>query len=298
MRVPGLVVLIARVIDGHKADAVLDEPAGQQARTPERGFAIHPPDGFRLAADVERLHGPLLHAESGLHGFDLAFQFGIAVMAVEVQTVQLAEQIELLALLLLRELRVFDVGDELVNLHVSGDNAGRLKFGGEEAVAPESGTDDDLWTGPQDNVAGQVVVFTAQTIKQPGAHRRTNGLDVARVHLQQRRLVVRHVGLHRANDAAIVNYPPEVRQRLAHFNAAPAAGMEFVRRRHKARAFALLVEFAGGLLAFVFVQRGLGIERVNLRRSAVQKEENDPFGARREMRRPRGGVGEQGVGAE
>src|SRR5881392_3583132 len=55
VRVPGLVVLIARVIDGHKADAVLDEPAGQQARTPERGFAVQLPDRFRLAADVERL---------------------------------------------------------------------------------------------------------------------------------------------------------------------------------------------------------------------------------------------------
>src|SRR5438034_11075149 len=96
----------------------------------------------------------------------------------------------------------------------------------------------------------------------------------------------------------IVHAPPALRQVLAHFDAAPAAGMEFVRRRHKARAFTLLVQFAGGLLAFVFAQGGLGVERVNMRRSAVQKEENDPFGARREMRRARGAVGEQGVGAE
>src|SRR5207249_7632220 len=142
--------------------------------------------------------------------------------AVEVAPVQLPEQIELFALQLLRQLRVFDIGNELLDLHVSSDNAGCLKFGGQEAVAPESGADDDLRTGPQDNVAGQVLVFTAQTIKQPRTHRRTDRLDVARVHLQQRRLVVRHVGLHRANDAALVNQAPEVGQRLAHFNAAPA----------------------------------------------------------------------------
>ena len=49
------------------------------------------------------------------------------------QSVQLVQEIELLALLVVRELWVLDVGDELVDLHVGGDDARGLEFGGQES---------------------------------------------------------------------------------------------------------------------------------------------------------------------
>src|SRR5262245_22589405 len=82
MGVPGLVVFIAGVIYAHKPDTVLNKPAGQKARTSKRRFAIHPPDGFRLTTDVERLHGASLHVECGLHRLDLALEFGVTIVAV------------------------------------------------------------------------------------------------------------------------------------------------------------------------------------------------------------------------
>ena len=183
--------------------------------------------------------------------------------------VQLAEQVELFALLLERQLRVADVGYELVHPHVGRDDAGGLKLGGEEAVAPKRGTDHDLCCRAQHNVTGQVPVLGAKAIEQPGPHRRPDGLDVASVHLQQRRFMVRHVRLHRTDNAAIVNDAPEVRQCFAHFDAAPAAFPELQRRRHEAGALGFLVKIAARLLAFVLHQGGLGIKCIHVRWSPV-----------------------------
>ena len=79
-------------------------------------------DVLGFAADVESGHGALLHLEGGFHGFDLAVEFAIAVALFHVQAVQAGEEIELFALARLVEFGIFDVGDELIDLHIGGDN--------------------------------------------------------------------------------------------------------------------------------------------------------------------------------
>ena len=70
--------------------------------------------------------------------------------------VELLEQVELLALLVAGQRGVVDVGHQLVDVHVGGDDAGRLVLGGQEAVAPERRADDDLgcWGGARRSRAG------------------------------------------------------------------------------------------------------------------------------------------------
>ena len=118
------------------------------------------------------------------------------------------------------------------------------------------------------------------------------------MHLDQRRLVVRHVGAHRPHDATVVDDAPEVRQRLAHVDPALAAPLELQRRRHETGAFAFLVEFARGLLACEGLERGFGVEGIDVRRPAVHEEENDPLGPRPEVRRGQGAGAEDGLWTE
>ena len=108
------------------------------------------------------------------------------------------------------------------------------------------------------------------------------------MHLQQRRLVVRHIGPHGPDHTAVVNHAGKIRQGLADFDAALAGLMELEGRGHEAGPFILPVKLAAGLLAFVSFERGLGIERVDVRRPAIEEKENDAPGARREVRLARG----------
>ena len=122
---------------------------------------------FGFAADVEGVHGLALHVERGLHGFDLAFEFGVAVALRKVEAVQFPEQVELLTLFGLGQGRVVDVGEKFVHPHVGGDDAGGLVFRGQEAVGPKGGPDNDFGRGPQNDVAGEVLVLGAEAVKEP-----------------------------------------------------------------------------------------------------------------------------------
>ena len=71
--------------------------------------------------------------------------------------------------------------------------------------------------------------------------------------------MIRHIRAHRANDAAIVDHLREVRQRIAHLDAALALLVERKRRRHEAAGLAFFVELVGGRLSREFLQSaGLG----------------------------------------
>ena len=59
--------------------------------------------------------------------------------------------------------------------------------------------------GHSDDEAGQVLVLGAQAVGDPRAHARPRQRALAAVHQQQRRLVVRDVGVHRADDADVVD---------------------------------------------------------------------------------------------
>ena len=200
--VPGLAVA---VIDLHHAHAAFDEAEGHQAAAPEIAVAIAGAGASRLFADVEYFRRFGLHAEGDLGPIGwLASSCGSGPVRRELQAVQLGEQVELAALLGGRDGLVADVLDQLLGLGFVVGNVGALVDGRQEGRTPELRTDDGQ-AGTQHDEAGQVLILGAEAVGEPGAHGRPAGQLVAGVHHEQRGLVIGPVGVHGADDAAVVD---------------------------------------------------------------------------------------------
>ncbi len=106
---------------------------------------------------------------------------------------------------------------------------------------------------------------------------------------KQARLVVRDVGVHRADDADVVDAARPFRgtSSLTSMPVWPCLrylngeGSILPSRRLQAVGFARI----RARLAVVLVQVRLGVERVDVRRPAVHEQEDDALGPRREVRR-------------
>ena len=90
------------------------------------------------------------------------------------------------------------------------------------------------------------------------------------------RCVRRVEGVHRSNDADVVDDTGQLRQQLAHLDAVASIAFELERRRQQPSGHALSTKVDGiRTLPGVLEQRGLGVEHVELRRPAVQVEHDD-----------------------
>ena len=99
--------------------------------------------------------------------------------------------------------------------------------------------------------------------------------------------MVRHIGVHRANDGNVVNTPADMGKNLADFDAALAVSFEFVRRGKRRAGFPFGFQILHRqLFAGVFFQRRFGIEGVHVRRPAVGENMNHMFGFGRKLRLP------------
>ena len=93
-----------------------------------------------------------------------------------------------------------------------------LKNAGQKTVAPQLRPHDRL-TRTQHDKAGKVLIFRAQSVQQPRTHRGSSRLSFTTVHHQQRRFVVGNVGVHRPNDADVINAFADVRKQVADFDS-------------------------------------------------------------------------------
>src|SRR4029078_6728954 len=95
------------------------------------------------------------------------------------------------------------------------------------------------------------------------------------------------VGVHRANDAQLIDIAGELRKELAHLGAALSMMGEFERRLHQIAfrlSLALGSERLGQRLAVELFQARLGVEGVNVRGTAVHEQKNQLLRAGRKMR--------------
>ena len=99
------------------------------------------------------------------------------------------------------------------------------------------------------------------------------------------------VGHHRPDDAQVVGARPDVRKELAYLQTGLAELAELPRRGQQLSRLAQ-IELRRGL-AVILSEAGLGIECIDLRRSAGHEEKDHALGPRREMRPP----GRQRIGA-
>ena len=100
--------------------------------------------------------------------------------------------------------------------------------------------------------------------------------------------MVRHLRIHRADDRDVVRVRRRLRKDLADLEATLAVFLELKRRRKRRSGLALGAEIlAWQRLTRVLRQQRLGIERVHVRRTAVQEEMDDAFCFGCKVRRPR-----------
>ncbi len=199
------------------------------------------------------------------------------------QLIQRLHQIDLPALFGGRAVFVADMFDQLVDLLMLRVDVRALIDAGQEAGLPVLRFLDRVARAHGDE-GGQILIVGPQAIRQPGAEAGANQPRFAAVHQQQRRLVIRHVGMHRTDDAQVVDRLGQVREDFADFDPATARLVEFVGRGKRGAGGPFGRQMHGDRLAGVFRERRLGVERVNMGCAAIEEQMNHPFRFGRQRR--------------
>src|SRR5258708_31663663 len=106
--IPGLAVAVVNL---HHANAALDKTPRHEAAATEFAIAVAGAHGLRLLGDVENIGRFRLHTIRDLGGLDAGFQLRIVAVPFDFEAVELAEKIELAALIGSRDVFVADVRD-------------------------------------------------------------------------------------------------------------------------------------------------------------------------------------------
>ena len=126
----------------------------------------------------------------------------------------------------------------------------------------------------------EVGVFAAEAVADPRTHAGADKGVTAGVKLKQGAAMARVGAVDAVDDAEVINSTAYLREEIADWNAALAAGSEFPRRTQQVAGGAgddsRLGE--GQLLAVVAVEQGLVVEGVHLGWAAVHEEKDDPLG--------------------
>ena len=200
----------------------------------------------------------------------------------QVPRVERFQQVELLALRLRPQLVVGQITDHFLRIRLRVVEMRALMLGRQKSGAPQR-----LAVGriAQGDEPGQVPVFAAQSVRNPGAERGAGRGDVAGVNQVPRGRVRRIEGEHRADDAKVVHDLRGTRQKLADLDSALSASLEGERGRQQPARHALRSQVGGvGASAFVLQQGRLGIEQIDLRRPSGHEQKNDVLGFWGEMR--------------
>ncbi len=272
----------------HEAHAALDEPPRDENLPRLRARTVHVADVLRLLRNVEGVGGVHLHAVGQFEGLHARLELRVGRAAALVLGVELREQIELRALRAERDVRVADVLDEPLHLGVFRVDVGALIDARQERRLPVLRLLDRVAAGAHRDEPRHVLILAAEPVAHPRTKAGPDLTGIAAIQQQQRRLVIRHVGVHRADDADVVDALRGLRENLAHFDPALPVFFEVVRR---------LVSRAGFPLGLQMLQRdALPVHRrelrfrvkgVHVRRSAVHEQVDDALRFAGKMRRAR-----------
>ena len=266
----------------HVAHAALEEPAGDERLPAVDGVAVERPHRRRLARQIEGLGGLHLHPEGHLKGVDAGIEPSIAA-GLAVGGIELLEPVELMPLHGSARMWAANVLDELLDFGVLRVDRRPLERAGEKARLPVVGPLHRMAAGTHRHEPGKILIFRPQAVEDPAPDARPRLDGVAAIHEHQARLMVGHLSMHRADHRQPIGVAGELREDVADLEAALAmAGKaEGGRQRRSGLPFGRKAD-RGGLVG-IFRQRRLGIEGVDLRRAAVQKNMDDALGPRGEV---------------
>ena len=281
------------VTDLDKTDAPLGKAASQQTHLAKvLGLlvvqSVQLPRVGRFAGQVDRLGCGRLHAEGHLVRFDPRCQVGVAPLLLLVLPIELLQEVELPPLLLAggelafqeSELGILGQGIRVARLSQWDTLVDRWQEGVTKVVdAPmqAGGTDRDK--------VGQVLVLTAQAVTDPGSHARPQ-LRIAAGEQFHAGAAVGHVGVtDTVQHAEFVRHFRQVLPQLAHRQAVLTGRSEFPGRSEQV---APRGELDASPFKWWFFPVPLGqfrfrVEQVDMRRSAMHEQEDDPLGRGREV---------------
>ncbi len=99
--------------------------------------------------------------------------------------------------------------------------------------------------------------------------------------------MIRHVGMHRTDDAQVVGQFTDVLEDLGNFQPALAVLLECEGRLERRACLAFGGPIGRDRLAVVLGEHRLGVERIDMRRPAVHEQMHDPFCLAGKLRRLR-----------
>ncbi len=202
----------------------------------------------------------------------------------QVHLVHRPEQVELFALRFECQCRVVDVSNDRSRIHLRIIDLRSLIDSRQKSIPPQRGAN-DRFSGTQHDKAWQVFVFGSESVEQPRAHRWTSRLGLAAGHHQQRRFMIRNIGMHRTDHTKVIRAAAKVWKQFADFKPRLTMFVKTKRRFHQSARFSLRLFFRSGRpLPIVLRQLRLGIKRIDLARPAIHEQMNDPLGSRREHR--------------
>ena len=296
--VPSGVVGVVGVVDLDEADAGFGESAGHEALAAEvvgECFvdAVEFFGGGGFGVDVEGVGGVGLEAPGEFVGLDDGFDFLMLsgdLDALELLGVEVAEEVELAGFGGGAEggvLEVFDGG--FFGGLAGAAEGGALVAGGEEGGAVVAGAAVGEAGGDGDE-AGEVFVFGAEAVVDPGTHAGADEVGGAGVEEEGGGAVGDAFGVHAFDEAEVVGHGGHMGEEVGGPEAGLAALFEFPEGFHDAHggAFAGFGDGAGVIEgegdAVVLDELGFVVEGVDVGDAAGHEEEDDAFGARLMMR--------------
>ena len=286
MRVP------APVEELHVAHAALDQPAGQQAvvreALPARTGAIERVDLGRLAGDVHRVARRELHPVRHLVLRDARHRLGVPQL-LEGPPVEGIHRVDDLPARLGPDPRRVGEVQHRVPLGAALDPlVDRRQVAGAPRRPPRAG---EPAPGEQDHEPRQVLVLRAEAVGHPGAHRGVAEILAAGVQEELRRGVVELVGLHRAEEADLVEDPLEPGQAVGDPHPRLRLLVEREDRPEELRGAPdegeplPFEELARAVLAVELGQLGLVVEQLELAGGPLHVEEDHVLRPGRVVRR-------------
>ena len=183
---------------------------------------------------------------------------------------------------------IADVLDQLLHVGMLRVDVGALVGAGQEGRVPVLRRHDGIAAGTHRDEAGKVLVLAAQAVRHPGAHAGPRQPAVAAIHQHQGRLVIGNIGVHRTDNADIIDAAGRPGEQFADLDAVLAVALELVRRTHGAGGLAFGAQVRRRQrLAVELVEGRLGIEGIDVRRAAVHEQMHDAPRLRGEVRRLR-----------
>ena len=157
----------------------------------------------------------------------------IAALALMVHLIDRLKQIQLLTLLLNRQMRIFQILNDCPGFHILDVHVSASELTWQKGIAPIRKFPARLRPRAHGNEPGKILVLAAKTIGQPRTQTRATRLEMSEIHHQDGAGVFRNVRVHGMNEADVIDVLPHEWKDVANPLAGLSVSFEAEGGRHQ-----------------------------------------------------------------